>query len=178
MSHALLARIRQLQFPKALRIEDEARVLGTAELRELDRLLARMLPRPEAVGAVEAAPAADGGQGQDLSIVFVRLANAAWRIGQQVERVNDSSVARALRGKVDLLIQVLRAEGVELIDASGRDFDFGDHWDDVVTSAETKLHPYIESMRSPRIMHRGRLIQAGTPVVADRPVENPHGGNP
>ncbi len=178
MSSSLAARIRQLQFPKELRIEEDARALVRNELRELETLLAYLQPTPDVVQTAPLPALAPADVGKGESPVFLRLANAAWRIKQQAERVGEPNIARALRGKVDLLIEVLRAEGVELIDASGRDFDFGDHWDDVVTSAETKLRPYIESMRSPRIMHRGRLIQAGTPVVADRPVENPNGGNP
>lgn len=177
MKSAFLAHIRQLQFPKELRIEEDSRVLITAELRELETLLACLQPTSGVVETASPPVIASAKAKEGESPAFLRLANAAWRIKQQVERVGDPNIARALRGKVDLLIEVLRAEGVELIDASGRDFDFGDHWDDVVTSAETKLRPYIESMRSPRIMHRGRLIQAGTPVVSERSIETPPGGN-
>ena len=49
MSSSLAARIRQLQFPKELRIEEDARALVRNELRELETLLAYLQPTPDVV---------------------------------------------------------------------------------------------------------------------------------
>ena len=159
----MLANLRQWRFSAPLRIADlgpSLAPLDDAGLRALLKVLAA--PAPATVASAASEPT-----GAPLRFAL-RLANATWKLAQQAERLGEGAAGRALRDRVEILLQLLRTEGIETIDYKGRDFDFGEVWDKVVGSEEPKARPYIAAMKAPRVMYRGEVIQAGTPIVDDR----------
>jgi hypothetical protein len=179
----VLASLRQWRFPAALRIADPGPPAAALDMAGLEALLRALSdeplsppppppppppPQPTPAAAPPVTPRA----------FALRLANATWKVAQQAERLGDSAAGRALRDKLSVLTQLLHSEGIETLDYQGRDFDFGEIWDQVVGSDTPKSRPYIASMKAPRVLYRGEVIQAGTPVVDERASAPPAGENP
>jgi hypothetical protein len=158
---SLRAVLRQLTFPRELRIADPGLRPLAVSLAELQALLRDNAdePRPQA---------AEPGSPKELDPQFVRkLANATWRLELQTLKLAADDVGDWIRTRMELLVEVLSNEGVETIDYTGQPFDPREVWDAVIGSQEEKLHPVIASMREPRILYRGAVIARGTPVVGE-----------
>jgi len=142
----------QLRFPRALRIADPGPLPDLLD----ESALRLMFPSPVA---------SSDGLPDSLAL---KIANTAWRLTNQVQRLGECRSHRAVRNRVEMLSELLRAEGIEILDFTGRDLDQGEVWDQVLSSAELKEHPFIAAMDAPRILYRGRMLQAGTPRVEER----------
>jgi hypothetical protein len=161
----LVATLRQLAFAAELRIDDAGAPLVPLTAEDLRALLLddRSEPPPDAPAVAEADPSP-----RPLDPRFVKkLALAAWRLGRQAERLVDGEQASRLRTRVEILLELLRNEEVEILDYSGKPYDPGEVWDDVIGSREEKQNPVITSMREPRVLYRGALVVRGTPIIED-----------
>jgi hypothetical protein len=143
----MIRNLRQLRFPRELRIPEES-VEGVGLLLEL------------------LAPPSRGSQ-PDIVDLVVEVATRAWEIARETARVGDESL-RFLRRAVEGLEIALQRHEVEVQDFTGKEFNFRENWDRVVSSPREKARPYIARMMAPRIFYRGELLRGGVPVVEDR----------
>lgn len=146
----LSASLGQALYPAALRIEEPG-----SRGANVEALLA-------AIGSLRLDAAAKA----DTSDT-VKIANIAWRLDQLVGRLDSGGVGRAVRNRVDALNALLKAQQVTIEDYSGRPFDPGELWDEVVSDQTMKQRPMIGAMKLPRIKVRGAIVQRGTPEIVD-----------
>lgn len=165
------AALRQWGYPRALRI-DAPPTTGTpgARLAGLQALVGShlALPGPAPAPAPSAAAAATAPAAADESFLC-RLGTLSWRLGILVGKVSAGPSTGSLRNRVEALGTLLAQQGLEITDFSGRDFDPGELWDEVIgEDLPDDARPYIASMQMPRLRHHGRVLQRGVPIVKDR----------
>lgn len=117
-----------------------------------------------------------GGSGVLSMSEIKTLAVHTWRLGQRIERLDDSNarVKRQLGDSHRTLLQMLDAAGIEVVDPVGQ--PFRDGWTEVeVLSTETPdtAPPagvqgkwVLQTMR-PILRHNSKLLAAGEVIVAD-----------
>jgi len=105
---------------------------------------------------------------------FLRgLATHVWRLEKTAAHLDDSGASLRIHSRIDMLSELLKEAGVTVIDFSGRSFDANELWDDVIGTQEEKRDPVVASMREPRVVYHGTVIQRGLPVIEDRTPPEP-----
>lgn len=157
--------LRQASFPAELRIgapPGDDLHLTPAQLGEL-------------LGSAPAATEEPSAGSNAPDPQFLRgLATHLWRLEKTAARLDDSGASVRIHSRIDMLSGLLKEAGVTTIDFSGRAFDANEIWDDVIGTQEEKRDPVIASMREPRVVYQGTVIQRGLPVIEDRTPPESH----
>ena len=160
----VMARLRQLAFPRALRIDEPTALAPGPALDALRAWLVVPAPDPPPPGPIASAPPPS-----PIDAAFVvKLANITWRLAAQARKLGPGGQGRNVQNRVDSLTGLLQSQQVEIVDYSGQDFDAGEIWDEVIFDPRDKTQPFISEMQLPRVRWRGEVVQRGKPIVEDR----------
>jgi len=160
---SILLDLRQLRFPRELRIADPEIELAPVSLGEVADLFPDDRSEPDGGGD----PAPPGPRPDELNRRFaIQLATTAWRLRRQIERL-DPEPGAPLRRRVKALEELLDENGLQILDYSGERFDPQETWDAVVGTESNNEFRIVTAMQEPRIVYRGAYIQLGTPIVDD-----------
>lgn len=142
--------LKQLRYPKALRIPDLGDVASADALGELKTLL-------------EGLANGRGGQEQDSSKLLRDIAREVWRIEKRL-RFQMTGEEKKLKRMMAPLKDLLAKQETSYRDLSGERYDSDELWDNVV-GQENNPPLVIREMSEPRIYIGGRIAQRGTPIL-------------
>ena len=143
--------LRQLRYPRALRIQTPELPLPVITRTDLEMLMS--LARGD-----------DPNGGGDVG-AMAKIATSIWRLEKQAKKLGNSEEDAAVNNRLKIVMNTLTKQGVEIRDYTGTPFDEDEIWDDVVGAGDQAGPVVIAGMREPRVLLNNRLIQRGTPIL-------------
>lgn len=142
--------LKQLRYPKALRIPDLGEAAPMDALDELKTLLERFTGSEDATET-------------DSTEVLRDFAREVWRIEKRLG-FQMTGEDRKLKRMMAPLKELLDKQKTSYRDWTGERYDSDEIWDEVI-GQENELPLIIREMAEPRIFVGGRVAQRGTPVL-------------
>jgi len=150
--------LKQILYPKALRITDLGESIGVADLDLLQKLVTELATTS---GEDHAA-----GTGSVDPMLWRDLATEVWRLEKRVKILTPELEARKLKRMMAPLSKLLEDNDVSFEDYTGTVFDPEEIWDEVFGD-ENSQNPLIGDMSRPRVTFSGQVLQRGSPVITN-----------